>query len=316
MNHNRLAGQAIALLVSMIATTGLAAAQTAVAPAAAPAATSPPATTPPSATTAPPAATASLPPQPPPDLDVPYVTTPDNVVDAMLSIANVGPRDVLLDLGSGDGRIVITAATKHGARGMGVEIDPRLVRLSNENAEMAGVADRVKFVEQDLFATDLSQATVITMYLLPDVNLKLRPALLKLKPGTRIVSHDWDMGDWEPDRRIVIDVPEKKLGLRKESTLMLWKVPARVDGRWRAGRHLVIDVTQKYQKLAGRVTWRKQTYADATGTVDGNRVQLCFTHHANGSCRLGALGQLVNGQMRLLVDGEKRQQVTLVAHRE
>ena len=251
-----------------------------------------------------------------PDLDVPYVTTPDNVVEAMMSLANVGSKDFLLDLGSGDGRIVITAVSKHGARGIGVDIDPRLVRLSNDNAKKAGVADRAKFAVQDLFTTNLAQASVITMYLLPDVNLKLRPELLKLKPGTRIVSHDWDMGDWEPDRKVVVDVPDKKLGLRKESTLMLWKIPAQVDGEWRAGKHLTLDLSQKYQRLAGKVVYRGQTYTDATGTIDGTRVQLCFTHHDTGKCRLGALAQLQNGTLRMLVDGDGRRQVTLVAHRD
>ena len=253
--------------------------------------------------------------RPAPDLDVPYVTTPDHVVDAMLGLAGVGARDFVLDLGSGDGRIVIAAAVKLGARGLGVEIDPELVRQSNESAKKAGVADRARFVEQDLFATDLAEASVITMYLLPDVNLKLRPELLKLQPGTRIVSHDWDMGDWTPDRRIVIDVPDKKLGLRKESVLMLWKIPAQMDGTWRSGKLLHLDLMQRYQKLAGKVTWRGRTYTDSTGTVDGTRVQLCFTHHDNGNCRLGALGQVADGQLRLLVDGAGRQQATVIARR-
>lgn len=250
-----------------------------------------------------------------PDLDVPYVTTPDNVVEAMMALANVGSKDFVLDLGSGDGRIVITAVSKYGARGMGVEIDPRLVRLSSENAKKAGVADRAKFVEQDLFTTDLAPASVITMYLLPDVNLKLRPKLLKLKPGTRIVSLDWDMGDWEPDRKVVVDVPEKTLGLRKESTLMLWTIPAQVGGKWRAGKALALDLSQQYQKLTGKVVYRGQTYTDLTGVIDGTRVQLCFTHHDTGKCRLGALAQLQNGALRMLFDGDGRRQATLIAHR-
>jgi SAM-dependent methyltransferase len=251
-----------------------------------------------------------------PDLDVPYVTTPDHVVDAMLSLARVTARDYVLDLGSGDGRIVITAATKFGARGTGVEIDPTLVQLSNDNAQKAGVAARARFVEQDLFATDLTQASVITMYLLPDVNLKLRPELLKLRPGTRIVSHDWDMGDWQPDGRLVVDVPEKKLGLKKESTLLLWKVPAVIAGKWSSGKRLRLELRQRYQMLEGAVTYRGQTYTDAAGRVDGTRIQLCFTHHGTGQCRLGALGQLVGGDLRLLVDGAGRQQITVIARKQ
>ena len=156
------------------------------------------------------------------DLDVPYVTTPQNVVDAMLELAGVGAGDVLLDLGSGDGRIVITAAQRFGTSGTGIEIDPRLVTRARANAQTAGVAGKVSFLEQDLYSTDLGRASVITLYLLPAVNMKLRPALQRLKPGTRIVSHDWDMGDWLPDRTVVVDAPEKKIGLAKNSRLMLW----------------------------------------------------------------------------------------------
>jgi SAM-dependent methyltransferase len=158
------------------------------------------------------------------DLDTPYVTTPQVVVDAMLEMAQVRATDRLLDLGSGDGRIVVTAAARFGARGKGVEIDPRLVRLARENAARAGVADRVEFVVEDLFKTDLSQASVITMYLLPDVNMKLRPALQRLRTGTRIVSHDWGLGDWEPERTLRVHTPEKRVGVHKYSDLMFWVV--------------------------------------------------------------------------------------------
>ena len=162
--------------------------------------------------------------------EVPFVTTPDNVTIAMLRLAGVNAQDYLIDLGSGDGRIVITAARLFGARGLGVEIVPELVERSREAAKRAGVADRVEFREQDLFATDLSKATVITMYLLPEVNLQLRPRLLALAPGTRIVSHDWDMGDWRPDRTVVVEAPDKKVGREKSSRLHLWTVPVRANG--------------------------------------------------------------------------------------
>ncbi len=158
------------------------------------------------------------------DLDVPYVTSPQNVVDAMLDLAGIGAGDVLLDLGSGDGRVVISAARRFGTHGTGIEIDPRLIARARADAAEAGVADRTSFVEQDLFSTDLSRASVITLYLLPAVNLKLRPALERLKRGTRIVSHDWDMGDWVPDKTVVVDAPEKKIGLAKTSKLMLWVI--------------------------------------------------------------------------------------------
>jgi SAM-dependent methyltransferase len=161
------------------------------------------------------------------DTDVPFVVTPDNVTREMLKLAGVKAGDFLLDLGSGDGRIVIVAAKQFGARGLGVEIVPELVEKSRDNAKKAGVADRAEFRVQDLFATDLSQATVITMYLLPEVNLQLKPKLLALKPGTRIVSHDWDMGDWKPTRTITVDAPDKPIGREKVSKLHLWIVPPR-----------------------------------------------------------------------------------------
>ena len=139
-------------------------------------------------------------------LDVPYVPTPEPVVAEMLRLARVNKNDLLYDLGSGDGRIVITAAQKFGTRGVGVDIDPQRIKESNENAQRAGVTDRVKFIEGDLFEVDLRKATVVTLYLLPDVNLRLRPKLLReLRPGARIVSHNYDMGDWKPEQ--VVNVP-------------------------------------------------------------------------------------------------------------
>jgi hypothetical protein len=165
--------------------------------------------------------------------EVPYVQTPQSVVEAMLELAGVRATDFLIDLGSGDGRIVITAAQKHGARGLGVDYDSYLVAESNANAAKAGVADRVRFVKEDFFETDLGAATVVTMYLLPEFNLRLRPKLLaELRPGARIVSHDGDMGDWMPERVIEVPAPGKPVGLHEVSTLYLWIVPARLGGRW------------------------------------------------------------------------------------
>jgi len=137
--------------------------------------------------------------------DVIYVPTPPEVVEAMLRLAKVGPTDVVYDLGSGDGRIVITAAQKFGARGIGFDINPERIAEANANLAQAGVGDKVKFVEADLFEQDLSGASVITLYLLPSLNLKLRPTLWKLKPGTRIVSHSFDMGDWKPEASENVD---------------------------------------------------------------------------------------------------------------
>lgn len=148
--------------------------------------------------------------------DVPYVPSPEEVVNAMLKLADVKKDDVLYDLGCGDGRIVITAAKSFGARAVGVDIDPERIREANENAKKAGVSDRVKFIEKNLFDADISDATVVTLYLLPDINRKLRPKLLKdLRPGTRIVSHQFDMGDWKPAKKMDLDY----------RTLYLWTVP-------------------------------------------------------------------------------------------
>ena len=157
------------------------------------------------------------------EADVPYVPTPNEVVDRMLQLANVTGDDTLYDLGSGDGRIVITAAQRYGTRGTGIDINPELVQQSQANAQSANVADRVDFVQQDLFQTDLSNATVVTLYLLPNINLKLRPKLLReLKPGTRIVSHDFNMGEWEPEQVVQVQGPDR------QHTIYYWVVPENV----------------------------------------------------------------------------------------
>ena len=153
--------------------------------------------------------------------DVVYVPTPQAVVNRMLAIAKVNRKDVLYDLGSGDGRIPITAARKFGIRATGIDIDPQRIREANANAKTAGVSDRVRFLNQDLFQTKFSDATVVTLYLLPELNVKLRPQLLsQLKPGTRIVSHAFDMGDWKPDRT------EQVKADGQTSTIYFWTVPA------------------------------------------------------------------------------------------
>lgn len=160
--------------------------------------------------------------------DVVYVPTPEVVVQKMLDLAQVKKTDILYDLGSGDGRIVITAAQKIGTRGIGIDIDPERIRESNENAKKAGVTDRVKFLQQDLFTTDLREATVVTLYLLPTLNVKLRPKLFKeLKPGTRIVSHDFDMGEWKPEQVVKVKGPQR------EHTVYFWRIPETVPANLR-----------------------------------------------------------------------------------
>jgi hypothetical protein len=176
------------------------------------------------AATAPPPATntATALNQEPPKLDVPYVPTHETVVDEMLRMANVKGDDVLYDLGSGDGRIPITAAKRFGTRGVGIDLNPMRIKEANENAEKAGVANKVRFVQGDLFKENFSEATVLTLYLLPDVNLKLRPKILEMKPGTRVVSHNYDMGDWQPDDVKIINTPD---GV--DHVVYFWRVPSK-----------------------------------------------------------------------------------------
>ncbi len=234
--------------------------------------------------------------------EVPYVPTPQVTVDEMLRVAGVGPQDFLIDLGSGDGRIVITAAKKFGARGFGVDLDGELVAQSEENARTFGVADRVKFLEQDLFKTDLSQATVISMYLLPAVVRRLQPSLLDLKPGTRIVSHDFTFDEWKPDR---------KTYLRKN--VFLWIVPAKVGGRWFAKlslppieRQVELTLTQRYQEVDAQArlngvpaqVWEPKLEGDrlsfmVVDTTDReNEATLYFTGRVSGDT---VEGELVRG---------------------
>ncbi len=205
--------------------------------------------------------------------EVPFITTPDNVTLAMLQLAGVRRGDHVIDLGSGDGRIVITAARRFGASGLGVEIVPDLVERSRESARKAGVQQRVEFRVQDLFKTDLSRASVITMYLLPEVNLQLRPLLLQLAPGTRIVSHDWDMGDWLPDQTLTVAAPDKTIGREKVSRLRRWVVPARAEGLWCGAGGVQLRLTQRYQAVQGQ--WRQGDREWALhGALQGPLLQL------------------------------------------
>jgi SAM-dependent methyltransferase len=187
------------------------------------------------------------------DGTVPYVQTPMEIVERMMRMAEVKKGDYLIDLGSGDGRIVIEAA-KRGARALGVDIDPHLVRHATENAQRAGVADRTQFLVKDIFETDLSAATVVAFYLLPDFNAKLMPKLLALKPGTRIVSHDGGIGDWPPDERLEMRAPEKPVGVGGVSRVELWIVPADARGTWTGdipahGGQWQFRVSQNFQIL-------------------------------------------------------------------
>ncbi len=221
---------------------------------------------------------------------VPYVPTPQEVVERMLEIAKVGPHDYLIDLGSGDGRIVVTAARKYGTRGFGVDLNPERIRESNENARRAGVTDKVAFYQRDLFETSLAEATVITMYLLPQVNIELRPKLLELRPGTRLVSHDFDMGDWKPDNYIKMDAQDKYGGAGGSSEIYFWIVPARVAGVWRwelpvSGKPLAYELTleQKYQVITGSASVGGRAARLQDARLRGDEIRLVFTAEVNGS---------------------------------
>lgn len=184
-----------------------------------------------------------------PTLDVPFVPSPEAVVDGMLQLAKVGPNDVVYDLGSGDGRILITAAERYGASGVGIDIDPDRIRESRENAAEAGVEDRVRFIQGDLFEADIRPATVVTLYLLSSVNEEIRPRLLnQLRPGTRVVSHAFDMGPWQPDASTVVDGAD----------VFLWIVPAQAAGQWRAtieeadgAGEFSMALQQEFQQVGG-----------------------------------------------------------------
>lgn len=240
--------------------------------------------------------------------DTPYVQTPQNVVDAMLETAKVGARDYVIDLGSGDGRMVITAAKKRGARGFGVDLDTRLVKLANDNARKAGVADRAKFYARDLFETDLSPASVITIYLLPEVNLMARSKLLALAPGTRIVSHDYGIGDWTPDIEYEMDAPGKPVGRSHKSKVLYWVVPDIVAGRWAwtvdgGGKRLALDLLldQNYQKLKATAKLDGRALPVERAILTGRQVEVVLALPERGRVTFSGRrsGQVLEGEMRV-----------------
>ena len=203
--------------------------------------------------------------------DVVWVPTPQALVDKMLDMAGVTAQDVVMDLGSGDGITVITAA-KRGAKAVGIEYNPDMVELSKQNAEKAGVSDKATFMKADLFETDLSQATVITMFLLPQINMKLRPKILDLKPGTRVVSNSFTMEDWVADETATVTE-----GCQTWCTALFWIVPAKVEGRW--------------QSSAGDLTF-VQTFQQVGGTLLKNGASTAITD-----------GRLRGAQLSMTVDG-------------
>ena len=220
------------------------------------------------------------------DSTVPYVQTPMEIVERMLRMAEVKQGDYVIDLGSGDGRIVIEAA-KRGARGLGVDLDPNLVKLAAENAKSAGVSERAQFAVKDIFETDLSAASVVAFYLLPNFNEKLMPSLLKLKPGTRIVSHDGGIGDWPPDERLEMRAPEKPVGVGGVSTVELWIVPARAAGEWSGelplhGGTWRLRIRQKYQVLEIDAAAQGRDLLVRNSRLRGEELKIVVTGLVNG----------------------------------
>jgi SAM-dependent methyltransferase len=210
------------------------------------------------------------------DWRVPFITTPGDVVERMLELAGTKSDDLVADLGSGDGRIVIAAARRYGARGLGIELDAKLVDLSRDNARQAGVADRVTFVQGDVLEADFSKASVVTVYLLPNLISQLEPRFLALKPGTRIVSHSFHMPSWRPDRTVTLQVTQPHPGQGDVSTLFLWIVPADVRGVWKRGSERV-RIDQNYQEIdvdgtRGTLAGNAIAWGKFRGRVEGNRI--------------------------------------------
>jgi len=218
--------------------------------------------------------------------DVIWVPTPQALVDKMLDLAKVTPKDNVIDLGSGDGRTVITAA-KRGAHALGIEYNPDMVELSKRNAAKEGVSDRASFVKADLFESDFSQAQVISMFLLSSINLKLRPKILDLKPGTRIVSNTFDMGDWKPDESATIP------NCNSWCTAHLWIVPAKAEGIWKLPQG-ELTLKQNFQMISGTLK-NGNVVAPINGKLNGERISFTagnasYTGRVNGDSMEGSVG--------------------------
>jgi len=251
-----------------------------------------------------------------PHADVPYVPTPRGVVDAMLKLANVGAKDYVIDLGSGDGRIVISAAKQHGARGFGVEIDGALVSEARREARRQGVGGRAEFLEQNLFITEIGRATVVTMYLYPKLMMQLRPRLFtELKPGARVVSHDFDMENWQPDARVTVPVPDKTYG-PPSSEVYLWVIPANAAGDWRwrsaiAGAALDYELAldQAFQVLDGKPRVGGRPARFEGGRMRGDEIRFMLTAEVDGRTvrhefRGRVAGDAIAGKVRIAGGGE------------
>lgn len=215
----------------------------------------------------------------------PYVPTPQPIVDRMLKMAQVGPKDFVVDLGSGDGRIVRTAAKAYGASGFGVDIDAELVERSNAAARREGIADRAVFHREDVFKADIRKATVVTLYVLPDMMVGLRPKMLaELRPGTRIVSHDYHFREWTPDGRVSFDVPEKREAVGfSHASVYVWIVPAHVAGRWqlevsgaKLGGPVTLELRQLFQNVIGSAQVGSRTTDIANAKLRGDALEFAL----------------------------------------
>lgn len=212
--------------------------------------------------------------------DVHYEPTPQLIVEELLKMAEVNRNDMVYDLGCGDGRFVITAAKKYGARGVGIDIDPERIKESQQNARVAGVLDKVKFYEGDLFQMDFREATLVTLYLLSDLNLQLRPKLLKdLRPGSRVVSYEFDMYDWQPD----------KMGRLGRNKYYFWVIPAEVAGKWRwslpsakGEENFMLNLVQKFQEIDGMITTPVQTVSPLEAYLVGNQISFLLRYRPSG----------------------------------
>jgi SAM-dependent methyltransferase len=234
--------------------------------------------------------------------DVQYVPTPNNVVAEMLRLTAVTKKDVVYDLGCGDGRLVITAAKRYGARGVGIDIDPQRISESRANARQAGVTDRVQFLQQDLFEADIHEATVVTLYLLPKLNVQLRPKLLRdLRPGTRVVSHDFDMAEWQPDQTVQVKGPSR------QHSVYYWVIPADVSGVWRVNvpapkgaRQYMLRLQQEFQEVRGSISADGQDIPLTSATLTGDRLR--FTATTGDQVRMAFDGRVKGETMRGSVD--------------
>ena len=207
--------------------------------------------------------------------DVIWMPTGNDLVNLMLKTAKVGPSDLVYDLGAGDGKIAIAAAKNFGARAVGIEFNPEMAALAQRNAKRAGVGDRVTIINGDIFKEDFSKATVVTLYLLPDLNLRLRPTILKMKPGTRVVSHAFTMGDWEPDQELDVG-----------SRGFYWVVPANVAGEWslngiESSNKATLSLTQHYQNIAGNITIGNKSQPLLKAKLQGDRLSFSYIGRNN-----------------------------------